>query len=58
MENGNGTIKDNFELQKKKKDSTVKIKMFKRSLIRTKKATLFFQYGDICLRTVLEESSM
>lgn len=59
MENGNSTIEDNLHLQKKKKrDSTVKIKMFKRSLIRTKKATCFFQCGYICLRTVLEESSI
>jgi hypothetical protein len=51
-------LKTTFNYKTKKKDSIVKIKMFKRSLIRTKKATLFFQYGDICLRTVLEESSI
>lgn len=51
-------LKTTCNYKRKKKDTTVNIKMFKRSLIRTKKATFFFQCGYICLRTVLEESSI
>jgi hypothetical protein len=35
-------LKTTCNYKRRKKDSTVKIKKFKRSLIRTKKATFFF----------------
>jgi hypothetical protein len=52
-------LKTTCNYKRRKKDSTVKIKKVQKKPYSNKESYLFFfQYGDICLRTVLEESSI